>query len=409
MPLAPTYDPLRTAQELRDQMASGRRRTGLLLGAGTSMAATLPGLDQLTVRVHSRLTGSVRDDFNTIVSKVGTAANIENILDRVRLIRELLSADPAGDYEGISGARAKALDVAICQGIYEEVRDIPLSEMGAHQSLASWIRHVRREEAIEVFTTNYDLLLEHSLEAVGVPYFDGFVGVVAPFFVPQCVEADGGKRNPDDFPPISWTRLWKLHGSVGWQMKPDPATGKSTIVRMGLMDIAPGTELVIYPSREKLSESRKLPFATFMDRLRTFLSTGENLLLITGYSFGDEHINSVLTHALRGNTRAAVNAFAFDSIGKEALALAETYRNFSVFGRTSACVGGIHAAWVPPSRTRQPGEEWPFWDETKSEFLLGSFKSFGKFLDQFGGTQYKPAISPPAPGPAVPGAPPTSP
>ncbi len=363
------------------------------------MAATLPGLGQLTGKVDAGLVGSVKDDFNTIVSKVGGSPNIEQILDRVRLIRELLSADTTGKYEGISGAQAKALDVAICQGIYREVRDIPLSQMGAHQSLASWIRHVQREDPIEVFTTNYDLLLEHSFEGVGVPYFDGFVGVVAPFFVPQCVEADGDKRNPNDFPPISWTRLWKLHGSVGWQMKPDLTTGKSTIVRMGLVDLAPGTELVIYPSREKLSESRKLPFATFMDRLRTFLSDGENLLLVIGYSFGDEHINSVLTHALRGNTRAAVNAFAFDSIGTEALALAETYRNFSAFGRTSACVGGVHAAWIPPGRTRQPGEEWPYWDEVKNEFVLGNFKAFGKFLDQFGGIQYKPAISPPPSAP----------
>ncbi len=277
--------------------------------------------------------------------------------------------------------------------------------MSAHQSLASWIRHVRREEAIEVFTTNYDLLLEHSFETVGVPYFDGFVGVVAPFFVPQCVEADGGQRTSDDFPPNSWTRLWKLHGSVGWQMRTDSVTGKSVIIRMGQVDPEPGTELVIYPSREKLSESRKLPFATFMDRLRSFLSDGENLLLIIGYSFGDEHINSVIMQALRGNTRAAVNAFAFDSIGKEALTLAETYRNFSAFGRDSACVGGVHGAWLAPSRSRQAGEEWPFWDAANNEFLLGGFKPFGKFLDLFGGAQYKPAIASPTSAPSSAGSP----
>jgi hypothetical protein len=37
--------------------------------------------------------------------------------------------------------------------------------------------------------TNYDLLLEVAFEAVGVPFFDGFVGVVSPFFVPECVDA----------------------------------------------------------------------------------------------------------------------------------------------------------------------------------------------------------------------------
>jgi hypothetical protein len=400
MALSQSYDPLRTAHELRDQMASGRRRTGLLLGAGTSMAASLPGLAQLTTRIESRLDPKQRPNFDKTMLKLGAAANIETVLDRVRLIRELLAVDPKAEYEGISGSEATALDIAICQGIYEEVRDIPTSRMAAHHSLASWIRHVRRESALEVFTTNYDLLLEHSFETVGVPFFDGFVGVVAPFFVPQCVEADGNKHSEGDFPPISWTRLWKLHGSVGWQMRIDPTTGKSSIIRLGLTTPKPGTELVIYPSREKLSESRKLPFATFMDRLRRFLSLGENLLLVIGYSFGDEHINAVLTQALRGNTRAAVHAFMFGPVTGEPLAIAQTYRNFSVFGRDSACIGGIHSGWLTPTRTKQPGEEWPYWDEASKEFLLGDFGAFGKFLDLFGGAQFKP-IPIPIAGPGV--------
>jgi hypothetical protein len=404
MALTPRYDPLRTAQELRDQMASGRRRVGLLIGAGASIAAKLPGLDQLTGRVGTRLAGTVKADYEKILLKLGSAANIETVLDRVRLVRELLAADPAGSYEGISLSQAKNLDIAICQGIYHEVRDIPLSEMASHHSLASWIRHVRRNEPAEIFTTNYDLLLEYAFEAVGLPYFDGFVGVVAPFFVPQCVEAEDSTQTEDDLPPTSWTRLWKLHGSVGWQMKPDVATGKVTMIRLGLVDPEPGTELVIYPSREKLSESRRLPFVALMDRLRRFLSSGESLLLVVGYSFGDEHINTLLTQALRGNTRAAVNVFVFGSVGPEVLTLAETYRNLSAFARDSACVGGVHAAWIPPGRKRLPGEEWPFWDEAKNEFLLGDFKAFGQFLDLFGGAQYKPAIIPPAP--AAPSSPP---
>ena len=363
------------------------------------MAAKLPGLAELSAKVEVALDTAPKADYRKIVSKLGSTANIETVLDRVRLIRELIAPGSAETYDGVSGMQAKELDIAICQGIYREVRNIPLSEMAAHHSLASWIRHVRRDNPVELFTTNYDLLLESAFETVGVPYFDGFVGVVAPFFVPQCVEADAGKLNEIDYPPISWTRLWKLHGSVGWQIRPDPVTTKPTIIRLGLVDPTPGTELVIYPSREKLSESRKLPFATLMDRLRRFLSTGESLLLVVGYSFGDEHINAVLTQALRGNTRAAVNAFVFGQIGAEVLGLAQTYRNFSAFGFDSACVGGIHGAWLPPPRARQPGEEWPFWDEPKKEFLLGDFKALGHFLDLFGGAKFKPAVSGAVSGP----------
>src|ERR1700735_27622 len=114
MSLNPRYDVLRTAFELRDQMASARRRTGLLLGAGVSIAAGLPGLEELTRKVVENLATSVKRNYETIQSKLGSSANIEAVLDRVRLIRDLVS-DSTADYEGITGERAKTLDIAICQ------------------------------------------------------------------------------------------------------------------------------------------------------------------------------------------------------------------------------------------------------------------------------------------------------
>lgn len=403
MVLTPKYDPLRTAHELREQMASAERRTGLFLGAGTSMAAKLPGLNELTKKVGARLVGTPKGDYDRVVTKLGISANIETILNRVRLIRELIPADGTESYDGMSNDRAKQLDVAICQSIYRELRDIPVAEMGGHYSLASWVRHVRRDEPVEVFTTNYDLLLESAFEVRGVPFFDGFVGVIAPFFVPRSVEAGGSKLTKDDAPPRSWTRLWKLHGSIGWQLRQDIGSGNTSIVRIGSADPEPGTELVIFPSADKFSEARRIPFATYMDRLRRFLSDGESLLLLIGYSFRDEHINGIITQALRANTRAALNAFVHGPLEGVVLSLAKEYRNLSAFGSTSACIGGDHAGWVAPTRSRQPGEEWPFWDETKNEFLLGDFRAFAKFLDLFGGAYLSSVIartSPPTSGPA---------
>ena len=50
-----TYDPLRVAVEIREQLASDRRRIGFLFGAGTSMAVTLPGIEKLTSEVESKI------------------------------------------------------------------------------------------------------------------------------------------------------------------------------------------------------------------------------------------------------------------------------------------------------------------------------------------------------------------
>ncbi len=61
---------------------------------------------------------------------------------------------------------------------------------------------------MEIFTTNYDLLFEQALERTRVPFFDGFSGASEPFFDPSSVASN-------DL-PARWTRLWKLHGSLGW-------------------------------------------------------------------------------------------------------------------------------------------------------------------------------------------------
>ena len=110
------------------------------------------------------------------------------------------------------------------------------------------------------------------------------------------------------------------------------------------------------------------------------LSVGESLLLIVGYSFRDGHINDVLRQGLRSNPRLAIHAFIFEDPGTELMELAQTYRNCSVFGPVSACLSGRPGAWLTPSRKKQTGEEWPFWDDGKNRFTLGDFSKFGDFL-----------------------------
>ena len=176
---------------------------------------------------------------------------------------------------------------------------------------AAWVKHVRRESPLEIFTTNYDLLFESAFEQMGISFFDGFVGAVSPFFTVESVEAEMSPQFEDVYPPRSWTRLWKLHGSIGWQLKKD-ATNRLEIVRVaGALIPDVSAQLVIYPSRDKYVDSRKLPFIAYMDRLRRFLIGGEVLFVVLGYSFGDQHINDVLIQSLRANPRLAISAFMY--------------------------------------------------------------------------------------------------
>jgi hypothetical protein len=400
MPATPTTDPINTALELREQIATHERRVGFFLGAGASIAAGLPGLDQLTRTVASELTGNLKDLFETTQKSLDKSATVEDFLDRLRLLRDLLSKDSSKSFEGITGGQAKELEAAICQVIQRTVSSPDPAKMGAHDALASWIVHVRRDQPVEIFTTNYDLVIEMAFEKHEVPYFDGFVGTVRPFFVPECVEADGTKQTEDFYPPRSWTRLWKLHGSVGWQLEKQ-GSGSERIVRVGLVPLGPETELVIYPSREKYMASRKLPFLSYMDRLREVISRGEYLLFIVGYSFRDQHLNEILRQGLRSNTRLAINAFTHGDPTPELLALAEAHRNMSIFGPRSVCIRGMQSTWTPPQRKKRPDEEWPFWDENENRFRLGDFSMFGKYLELITSGIVSPTAGG-APGPAKP-------
>src|SRR5439155_16028530 len=101
-------------------------------------------------------------------------------------------------------------DASICQSIAAIVNKTP-KDLKSHLTFSHWVGalYTQRTHALEIFTTNYDLFIETAFEDAGVPFFDGFVGSVHPFFAPESVDVEDASV----LPPKGWTRLWKLHGS----------------------------------------------------------------------------------------------------------------------------------------------------------------------------------------------------
>ncbi len=391
------YDPLRAAFEIREQLASEKRRLAFFFGAGSSMAVGMPGIEALTTKVMERLSGALKTDFQAILNELPQGSNVEQALDRIRIYRELFGKDEVKEIAGIKGAgAARNLDLSVCQAISSCVRNDPAKELGPHIVFSQWLRalHCSRDFPVEIFTTNYDLLFERALERSGVPYFDGFVGSVAPFFVPECVEAEEGKTDEPIYPPRTWTRLWKLHGSVNWHLHDTAEPGKTRITRYSGAVDKEGEELAIFPSRDKYTQSRKLPFLSLQDRLRKLLSRGECLLIILGYSFSDDHLNDIIFQGLRSNPRSAAIAFAYGEkqgaslcVPERILAHGREFRNLAVYGPDKVCIGGITTPWDDQLSKRKEIDAASFWDEKDKRFTLGDFNSFGRFLETFIGFQ----------------------
>jgi len=339
------HDPLHAALELREQLSSHTRRFGLLLGAGTSMSVGLDGIEGLTNKVATILESDNRKAYEELRSQLGEKATVEDILSRLSLYRELLSGENTKQFDGFSFASASALTHGICSAIYQLLYIDPPKGLRPQLTLAQLIRGIQRDYPVELFTTNYDLLFERAMEEAGVPYFDGFVGAVSPFFASESVEATGELGSRNIYPPTSWARLWKLHGSIGWSLKVDNVTGEKRVTRMPSHAPEPGEELVIWPSREKYVESRKFPFMTLLDRLRNFLSSGESLLVVVGYAYQDEHILETIFQGLRANMRLAVTILSHSSFDERLQSYACNYRNLSLYSPDAACIGGTFGPW----------------------------------------------------------------
>jgi hypothetical protein len=214
---------------------------------------------------------------------------------------------------------------------------------------------------LEIFTVNYDLLLETALEEWQVPYFDGFVGTLKARFRTELVEPLPGS----DCMPSFFARLWKLHGSLNWEWDE-----KHKIFRCGN---AVTKSAAIYPSDTKYDESRRMPFVVLQDRFRRALHHPETLVIVSGYAFGDDHLNEILFDAATRRERSEIIVFCYADIPDVLAARAAVTPNIQVASGTEAIIGGVRAAW-------QAGEEAPesLWADDK--FTLHDFKNLAAYL-----------------------------
>lgn len=260
--------------------------------------------------------------------------------------------------------------------------------LSAYSEIVHWITGAARDHPVEIFTTNYDRLFEEALEAVRAPYFDGFTGAWRPFFDPVSIA-----RN--DL-PARWTRLWKLHGSLGWE-----AMANGEVIRTGLNSASH----LVFPEHLKYDQTQKAPYAAMFDRLRAFIETPDTLLISIGFSFSDAHVAARIDEGLASNPSASVFAFQYKPLAEEAAAcdLAKRRSNFSVYSPDQAKVNGTRGNWVLPSDL--PSKDWApiratYWGASTAgaphQFMLGSIESFARFFSASRSMQGFAAPAPPA-------------
>ncbi|HSW64468.1 MAG TPA: hypothetical protein VLH56_14350 [Dissulfurispiraceae bacterium] len=165
--------------------------------------------------------------------------------------------------------------------------------------------------------------------------------------------AEGRVRRFDKF-----LHLYKLHGSIDWQRR------DGTIVRQGTHDgtvdwaawgkmdegkrsdwaKAQGNKelpLGIMPTEVKLSQTLAMPYAHLFRAFHQRLQVPQTFLIIIGYGFGDEHINSLINDAMtnpslvllvvsKGPSEDLKGRIAkYRSAGERAFLLESTFEDFA--------------------------------------------------------------------------------
>jgi hypothetical protein len=393
------HDPGKVLETLRNHLTHAEANVAFLLGAGTSCAvrvpfkdeggetkerSLIPNVSELTTICAKEIAkldpegetarfGPALETLEKEIKPANRSTNIEDILSAVR--RKIEAMGPSDVLCGLSLPDLELVDKTIRRAIAAQVNPDSSSfpERLPHVDFVRWVARIPRPRPIEIFTTNYDVLVETALEAERVPSFDGFVGCNSPFFCHESL------TRPETAPGPTWVRLWKVHGSINWQLA--TVGGRKRVVRA-----APQPEgEMIMPSHHKYDESRKQPYMALLDRLRRVMERDDTILFVCGYSFSDDHLNAIMFDALEARQRPHIVALQYqDPDAKHVLAeRAVSLRNLMLLGPEQATIRGVRGTWTAQKASSSAPLDGAFDAEEPSKipkFRLGDFSKFCGFL-----------------------------
>ena len=395
-----SHDPVRHLKYLRQSLSQDNKPIGFFISAGCPLSVEIegtnspliPGVKGLSEYINEEL--ELREDekredeksdvlFSELEKAEKDKDNVEHVLT---FIRGLLEVAKGGEVRGLSETDLEKLERLICEKIVSKLNvELPNQDTPYHR-LGKWIKSINRELPIELFTTNYDLLMEKALDDLEIPYFDGFVGSRKSFFDLRAVE--------DDLIPIHWSRLWKIHGSINWYQ--ETKDDKKYIYRSS--EVKKNETCLIYPSHLKYDESRKMPYLALIDRLNKFIRKKSSFLILCGYSFNDNHLNDTIINALNANPTGMVLGLMHGKYDKnnggesepsypKAYKKAQEQPNLNIWTRDKAIIGTNEGVWEKNGSEEEDPLLLNFIKTENNEkeknsacVKLGDFSIFTKFL-----------------------------
>ena len=176
-------------------------------------------------------------------------------------------------------------------------------ELGVHRKFIKKIltRPLNLRRA-NLFTLNYDTLIEQGADAEGVVLVDGFVGNMKRVFRPESYDLDfyfpaqttEGRVHRFD----RALHLYKLHGSITWHRTDQGWENPYGLYATFFNQQCKDDDVLIYPSPLKYGQALGLPYSELFRRFGNAVVQSQSVLFTIGYGFGDEHVNAIIRQAL---------------------------------------------------------------------------------------------------------------
>lgn len=299
----------------------GAEHLSLLVGSGLSIGVSnAAGVRPLSMsRIDFALDESDKVNAHAAASAAQMNRGEPNIEDQLRSALQLLAGlevlDPGAD---ATRAWRETLIATLTdfakRGLKAEAEVRAKVESGTSEGaraaqllvglLLAFASRAPSRERLNLFTTNYDRLLEYGCDLGGLRAIDRFAGTVEPVFRSSRLEVDlhynppGIRGEPRYLEGV--LRLYKLHGSLDWRF----ANGQLRRIPLAfgasdpLLDRQALERLIIYPNAAKDVETLLYPYADLFRDLSAALCRPNGVLVTIGYGFGDDHINRVIRDML---------------------------------------------------------------------------------------------------------------
>lgn len=182
----------------------------------------------------------------------------------------------------------------------------------------------KKGTTINIFTTNYDLMNEISMEELNIHFYSGFDGIVnrkfnLALYNYDYTESINSGKIKFDVKPFH-VNLYKLHGSLSWEYKNGELYEKNPFLSSFVPEI-------IYPSIDKFDNTNLIVY--FSSLLREFsnrIFKANSTLVVIGSSLGDDHINKIIENSLSIKSFTLI-IFFFGGISEHEL-LKSKYSNY---------------------------------------------------------------------------------